>query len=148
MVGLLQWDSLSPPPATGPEKVQKGNNDVYRIGKLGGQRAGRCEMPIGHQVPDECSKEHKLFKEKKVKSDSVIPTIKIKSKLKIHGLLGLLHAGEGQVEMGREGELQCVFVQQKLLMPSCVVHFTGLYFIQDRSFSSEPKSIFLPNQGS
>ena len=29
-----------------------------------------------------------------------------------------------------------------------VVHFTGLYFIQDRSFSSEPKSIFLPNQGS
>ena len=29
-----------------------------------------------------------------------------------------------------------------------VVHIIGLYFIQDRSFSSEPKSIFLPNQGS
>lgn len=47
-----------------------------------GQRAGRYEVLTGHQVPDECSKEHKLFKEKKIKSDSVIPTIKIKSKIR------------------------------------------------------------------
>ena len=47
-----------------------------------GQRAGQCEVCTGHQVPDECSKEHKLFKEKKIKSDSVIPTLEIKSKIR------------------------------------------------------------------